>query len=548
MIIPAVKNIKETGDLVTQPKSVTCSYDGEFAERGARVFASFVDGVEFVDNGFVEFVFDSSLEDKAEIYTVKATEDKIVVRFRDLRGAVNGAATVALMLRKKELKQCEILDYPTAEYRSFMLDMARGLPTDEDMREAIWNMALAKYNKLHLHLIDSKGPCYVSRVHPEYKYIGNSEQCTLEYLTELEEYCDFYGIEVIPEIEIPAHARALCDAHPEFKCQVEEAQNWALCSGNEEIYPFFEDLITEIAHAFPKCKYIHIGTDELEFLDLTPPRVCHWDDCPTCRALREKEGLADRQAQFYYMIERINGYVKANGKNMMMWNDQIDISKDVPLSRDIVIEFWRIAGKGRGPVDGCYFNSFLRQGFKVINAWYYFTYVDLVYRDAESGMITPNSLKTWTPLNAPRQDSRYADQVIGAEACAWEYGNYTSYPYYAYTILPSIAVYGTRFWSYEYVDFDSEEYRKALSEFVFGSEEHTDVFECSGSALPPRTNFYYTFAKNLSADKVKACIEKLRSNTYRTSADRFIPLLEKILEKTADKEQKSILSVLFTNG
>lgn len=529
MIIPAIKNIKETGAFINAPEKITCSYKGEFAKRGAEVFASFTDA-EIADDGFVEFILDTALEDKDEIYAAKLTSDKIVVRFRDLRGAVNGAATIALLLRKKEIPECEILDYPTAAYRSFMIDMARGLPTDEDIKNAIFHMALAKYNKVHLHLIDSKGPCYKSMVHPEYRYTGKSEQCTLEYLTKLEEYCDFYGIEVIPEIEIPAHARALCTAHPEFKCAVDDAQDWTLCSGNEEVYPFFESLIKEIAETFPKSKYIHIGSDELEFLDLTPPRICHWNDCPTCKALREREGLADRQAQFYYMIERIHSFVKAHGKKMMMWNDQIDISKDVPLSRDIVIEFWRIAGKGRGPVDGCTFNKFLEKGFTVINAWYPFTYVDLVYRDPESEMTVPTSIRTWTPLNTPRQNVKYANQVIGGEACAWEFGNYKSYPYYAYTALPSIAIYGTKFWNYEDVDFNGEDYRRALSEFVFGDDSYTDVFDCVGSSLPPRSNFYYTYVKEIDTEKINACIEKLKANTYKTSGKRFIALLEKILE------------------
>lgn len=531
MILPIVKKCSFTEGFCAHPEKITCSYTDELAKRGAEVFASFVDGTEITDNGFVEFSLDSSLEDKPEIYSVKVSENKISVGFRDLRGAVNGAATVALLLRKKEMRKCEITDYPTAEYRSFMIDMARGLPTDKDIKNAVFHMALAKYNKLHLHLIDSKGPCYISKVHPEFVYTGDSEQCTLEYLTELEKYCDFYGIEVIPEIEIPAHARALCKAHPEFKCQVENAQDWALCSGNEEVYSFFEELVKEIADTFPKSKYLHIGSDELEFLDLEPPRICHWDDCPTCKALREREGIADKQAQFYYMIERIHTYVKACGKKMIMWNDQIDIAKDVPLSRDILIHFWRIAGTGRGPTENCTFNGFLKKGFKVINSWYYFAYFDLMYKDRESGMYSPTNLRSWTPLNAPRQDDRCAEQVVGGEACAWEFGNYSAYPFYAYTAVPSIAVFGCKLWNYSETDFDSDEYRAALSEFVFGSDEYTDVFDCIGSVIPPRSVYYYTNNKELTRNEAEKCLEHLKTNTYKDVSDRFTQLINNILSK-----------------
>ncbi len=526
MILPIVKQCENKESLLALPAQITCSYRGEFAERGARVFAKLVDGVDVVENGFVEFVFDSTLEDKPEIYAVKVLENKINVSFRDLRGAINGAATVALLLRKKKINQCDIVDFPDCTSRSFMIDMARGLPTDEDIKNAIYHMVLAKYNRLHLHLIDSKGPCFASKAHPEFKYTGESEQCTLEYLTELEELCDFYGIEVVPEIEIPAHARALCTAHPEFKCQVEEAQTWTLCSGNEDVYVFFEALIKEVANAFPKSKYIHVGTDELEFLDLTPPRICHWDDCPTCQSFRKKYKLDDRQAQFYFMIERIHSFVKANGKKMMMWNDQIDVSKDVPLSRDILIQFWRIANDGRGPCDGCTFNGFLEKGFNVINSYYSYTYVDL-----EAGMLKLDKLKNWTPLNVPEQSEEYAQQVVGAEMCAWEFGNYSAYPYYAYTTAPALAVFADKLWTYKDTDYSSEDYRLALSEFVFGSDEYTDVFDCVGSLIPPRTVFFYTYNKNLTRDEAEKCMEHVKTNTYRTVSRRYVQLFENILSK-----------------
>ena len=99
-MITSVKDIKESGKFITPPEKVTCSYKGENAKRGAEVFASFTDA-EIVSDGFVEFVFDPTLEDRDEIYAVKSTSDKIVVCFRDIRGAVNGAATVALLLRKQ---------------------------------------------------------------------------------------------------------------------------------------------------------------------------------------------------------------------------------------------------------------------------------------------------------------------------------------------------------------------------------------------------------------------------------------------------------------
>ena len=529
MIIPIVKKHVEKAGVCAIPGKIGCYYDGEWGKTGAEALISLLGYGETVsEGGFVRFGYDGSLEEREEIYRVTVSETGIDVGFRDERGAVNGAATVLLLLCKKELACCEIIDYPACGYRSFLLDMARGLPTKEDIKSAIRYMALAKYNRLHLHLMDSDGPCYVSEAVPEYRFIGKGGQCSIDFLREIDALCRSYAIEIVPEIEIPAHGTALCEAHPEFKCEVENAQGWAICPGNEDIWPFFDALVGEIAQIFPRSEYIHIGTDELEFRDLKPPYLCHWDDCPRCAALREREGLADRQAEFYYLIDRIHEIVRSHGKKMMMWNDQIDVSKDVPLSRDILIEFWRIAGKGRGPYEGCTFEKFLEKGFRIINASYPYTYFDM------ESYLSVEKMKTWTPFTKPDQSEQYAAQILGGETCAWEFGNYEGYPFYGYVTPSVLALFGDKVWGLGEREYD-EEYRKALAEFIFGTEELCDVFDCVGALIPPRRGgpaVAYVAPEAIPAGTVEACLAKLgedRCERVAVSCRSYAGLLTKML-------------------
>ena len=55
--------------------------------------------------------------------------------------------------------------------------------------------------------------------------------------------------------------------------------------------------------------------------------------------------LKNKTELYYYLMNRMNEIIKGFGKKMIMWNDQIDVSKDVSLSRDITVEFWRIANE-----------------------------------------------------------------------------------------------------------------------------------------------------------------------------------------------------------
>lgn len=535
MILPIIKNCTSKKEECRIPEALTYSYFCDLSRLGGEAFSSFVGGAEEAGEGFAEFYFDSSLEERDEIFRISVLADKIRIGFRDARGAVNGAATAALLLRKKRVECCEIVDYPDCAVRSFLLDMSRGQPTLEQIKNIIYYLALAKYNRLHLHLMDFRGLCYRSEALPEFVYMppaeekkGNSYvQYEKSQMREIIELCDRYAIEIIPEIEIPAHATALCAAHPEFRCQVENAHSWTICPGNDDIWAFFDKLVGEVVELFPKSEYIHIGSDELEFSDLPEgkKRLCHWDECPRCAALREREGLADRQAEFYYLVDKMHGIVKSYGKKMIMWNDQIDISGDVPISRDIVLQFWRIAHPGRGPYEGCIFNDYLKKGFKVINAYYPYTYLDI------EKYMSSEKMKSWTPYNAPEQSPEYASQILGGEVCAWETGNCADYPFYCYTLPPSIALAGDKMWTRGERELD-DEYKKALSEFIFGSAELAPVFECIGDVIPPRSGEIVTYVspEDLKTELIDEMINKLQDRGNDFAARAYAELLERIKE------------------
>lgn len=526
MILPKVKEQKMGNGICTVPERITYSYEDEYGKLGAEALASFVcDAAQVSEEAFVRFVREPMPENRPEMYTLAVSEQGIRVGFDDARGAVNAAASVVLLLRKKDLPCCEIWDYPSIGYRSFMIDMARGLPTERDIKRAIRYMALAKYNRLHLHLIDENGPCYVSEALPEYRFIGKSGQCDIAFLRELDRLCEKYAIEIVPEIEIPAHGNAICHANPTFMCQVQNAHKWAICPGNDDIWPFFDALIGEISEIFPRSTYIHIGTDELEFTDLKPPRFCHWDECPRCADLRKREGLADRQAEFYYLVEKMHGIVRSHGKKMMMWNDQIDVSRDVPISRDILIQFWRIASPGRGPYEGCSAQGFLEKGFHLINAHYPYTYCDM------ESYLSAEKMKTWTPYTLPEGCEKYAAQIVGGESCAWEYGNYEEYPFYGYTTPAVVGVFGDKLWGHGEREFD-EEYLCALSEYIFGDSTFREIFDYIGGPIPPRTakKFTYVDPTKLSRERISACAARLSQNAVCEAAEDYVDLLGKIME------------------
>ena len=535
MILPLPKVENWGNDVCWVPSSPTCSFSGDTACKGAEAFALLNDGVEILsDGGFVRFALDSTLEDRPEIYTVRVLSDHIEVGFRDVRGAVNAAATVSLLLNKKQLNVGCVTDYPDTEYRGFMIDMARGLPDKDLILRTIRYMALAKYNRLHLHLIDAKGPCYRSDALPEYRYTGEGAVCDQAFLREIVALCSRFAIEVIPEIEVPAHGYAFLSAYPQYVCDVPNAHAWTMCFGDDSIWEKLEALVGEIVEIFPESEYVHVGSDELEFADLegASKRLCHWDECPRCAAMRQREGLADRREQFYYVMQRMKKIVTSHGKKMIMWNDQLDSSKEISVDRDILQQFWRIAGRGRGPYEGCTMQKLADQGFRMINSYYPNTYLDVEH------YMTPDRLKKWTPYDAPDGTKIARDMIVGGEMCAWEFGNTEEYPFYPQTTPPALALFSDKLWSIgtrEYTD----EYLSALGEFVFGATLQTALFACFGSPIPPRKKDAITYveAGKQDFDRVDACRRELSALPPRTVYGGTVVVYRDLLQKIYDERR-----------
>ena len=116
---------------------------------------------------------------------------------------------------------------------------------------------------------------------------------------------------------------------------------------------------------------------------------------------------------------------------MIIWNDNIDISKSPDIPRDVVIEFWRVAAEQRGPREGCSMLRFLEEGYTVINADYPNTYIDL------PEYLNWEKLRTWDLTADPAKADEYADKIIGAETCAWDVQRH--YDFSLYTTVPAFA-------------------------------------------------------------------------------------------------------------
>lgn len=142
---------------------------------------------------------------------------------------------------------------PRYSWRGFMLDEARHFFGKEKVKELLDLMAERKMNVFHWHLTDDQGWRVDLPGLPELVRYGAVRSCSPKRGQEVERdgtpYGPFFysaddvrevvayaaarGIDVVPELDVPGHCRALLAAHPEFACVPREElrdprTTWAL--------------------------------------------------------------------------------------------------------------------------------------------------------------------------------------------------------------------------------------------------------------------------------------------------------------------------------
>lgn len=359
--------------VITVPTEEQKPVAGLFASLFTRS-AGFTPKVQVGTEGDVCLELDKNLPEDA--YEMQVSSGQIRVKASDSKGLFYGLQNLRLLLPPAiesstaqdtvewTVPEMTVKDAPRFGYRGFMLDVSRYFLPKEELLRMIDCMALLKLNRLHLHLTDDNGwrleikkypkltevgAWKVDRQHlpfPERRNPKRGEPATVGgYYTqadmkEIIAYAADRQIEIIPEIDIPAHSNAALASYPEYACPVVKdfigvipglgGKNAEIifCGGNEKTYEFLQDVLDEVIALFPS-RYIHLGGDEAT--------KTNWKKCPLCQARIREEHLADEEALQGYFMGRMSDYVRSKGKEVMGW-DELTNSK---LPEDAIIFSWQ---------------------------------------------------------------------------------------------------------------------------------------------------------------------------------------------------------------
>lgn len=358
-----------------------------------------------------------------------------------------------------------IQDSPRFPYRGLMLDVSRFFIPKENIIKIIDYMAMLKLNKLHLHLVDGNGWRLEIKKYPRLTEIGawrvaresdfsqrkNAQPgeptpvggfYTQEDMKEIIAYAEAHQVEIIPEIEMPAHTNSSLAAYPELACPIVKdfisvipgmgahASEIVYCAGNDKVFSFLEDVIDEVADLFPS-HYIHLGGDEAS--------KRYWKECPLCRARMKVEGITDVEDLQGYFMNRMADYVKSKGKQVMGW-DELTNSK---IPEDAVIYGWQGLGTA-GYKAGKLGHKFIMTPARVL---YLIRYQGPQWFEPRTyfGNNTLKNVYDYEPIQ-PEWEPEVAANLLGVQGSLWT--EFTNSPEDAeYLIFPRLAAVAEIAWS-----------------------------------------------------------------------------------------------------
>jgi hexosaminidase len=305
--------------------------------------------------------------------TVGAQEGIAIVG-NSAAGVAYGLQTLRELLplpgaKELALKEVRIVDAPRFGYRGLQLDVARNFHDKHTVFKWLDLMARSKLNTLHLHLTDDEGwrleiaglpeltaigalrchsakpgiclqPAYGSG--PDKKDASGSGYFSRADYIEILRHAKARHIDVIPEIEMPGHARAAVQAmearYRRMKAAGRKDANKYLLNdlddrssyisaqyytdnvinpGLDSSFAFIEHVVAQVAalhrEAGAPLRTIHVGGDEL-------PNGA-WEASPASLARMRKEKLGSTAELWDYFYDRVDGILRRQGLFASGWEE-----------------------------------------------------------------------------------------------------------------------------------------------------------------------------------------------------------------------------------
>ena len=453
---------------------------------------------------------------KDEGYAIAITTSEIQVSANKPIGIYWATRTLLQMLEQDANLPCgKIKDFPDYAVRGFMLDCGRKFIPLEFLRDYVRIMSYYKMNTFQIHLNDNAFPRFYNwdlmKTYSAFRlqsdtYPGLAAQdgfYTKQEFIDLQKLAENHFVDIIPEIDVPAHSLAFTQYKPEIGSKKYGMDHLDLF--NPETYKFLDELFKEYLEGDEpvfRGKRIHIGTDEYSNRD---PEVVE---------------------KFRYFTDYYIKYVEQFGKQACIWGALTHAKGDTPVKSDnVVMNAWY--NGYANPED------MIKQGYQLISVPDGYLYIVPMARYYNNYLKTKFLYENWTPVHVGKAVfPEKHPSVLGGMFAVWNdhAGNGVSTKDIHNRAFPAVQTLAVKMWTgynpkVPYAVFDEK--RKELSEAP-GVNQSGRIGKKGGlvfeqSRVEPNTRMPYREVGNnyQVIFDLKGCKEKQGTELFRSPSAVF---------------------------
>lgn len=361
--------------------------------------------------------------------------NRVTIEASTVKGVFWGTRTLLQMLHNQPsgIMQGKTSDYPQYSHRGMMIDVARKFFTIDYLKDYIKILSFYKMNELQIHLNDNgfveffdndwkktyaafrlESDCFPGLTAKDGSY-------TKEEFRDLQKMAVRYGINIIPEIDVPAHSLAFTHYNPNLVADKKEYGMDHLDLYKKEVYNFLDTLFNEYLSGDEPVFLgpdVHIGTDEYN--------------------LKEAE-------QFRYFTDYYLKYVSGYGKNPRLWGSLKHMKGDTPVNlKGKTVNAWNYNWMDM--------ETALKEGAKVINTCDAFLYIVPSVNYYHDFLEYKWLYEKWSPRMMKKGEMiEYSPNLSGAMFAVWNdrVGNGISQQDVHIRTFPAMQVIAEKLWKGE---------------------------------------------------------------------------------------------------
>jgi hexosaminidase len=364
-----------------------------------------------------------------DAYRLVIAPDGVTVFSGSYGGEFYALITLLTLLRHGPLPCGEIVDTPRFGWRGQHLDTARHFYEPPTILALLDLMALLKLNRFHWHFADDEAFRIPVDTLPEIQ-----EKLTFrgqgQFLPGLFAAAPMQGglyahdtvraivahaaalnIEILPEIEAPAHALGLAAVYPETLDPDDQGEETSVQGYRANVlnpampatWEVLQKIVDGIGALFPFC-HIHLGCDEL------PEDT--WMGSPRAKALMEAHGLKTTKDLQGWTIAKLAAYASSKGLRPAAWEEAAQGSNG-GIGNNAILFSWTGQGPGLAAA---------RAGYDVVMIPAQHLYFDMAHTDQQDDwgaswaafVDLPDTI-AWDPVPEPE----LAERIIGVQGAFW---------------------------------------------------------------------------------------------------------------------------------